>query len=165
MQYQYKKTFLILISIATIVRLFLATQLELGNDEFYYWTYALYPDWSHFDHPPMVGIIAQIFSLNLLLRDDFFMRLGPIILSAASTWIVFLIGIKIKNAKTGLYAAFLFTGSIYCSIISGFSLTPDAPLVFFWLLAMNLMIDFLAAEKISTHKRKKILWLGLVSGL
>lgn len=152
-------------AIATTVRIFLATQLELGNDEVYYWTYALYPDWSHFDHPPMVGIVAQIFSLNLLLKSDFFMRLGPIVLSAASTWIVFLIGSKIRNEKTGLYAAFLFTGSIYCSIISGFSLTPDAPLVFFWLLAMNLMIDFLPAEKISSAEKKKILLFGIIGGL
>src|SRR5882762_2732539 len=162
---QNKKTVTLLIAIATVVRMFFASQIELGNDEVYYWTYALYPDWSHFDHPPMVGIIAQIFSLNLLLHDDFFMRLGPIILSAASTWIVFLIGIKIKNAKTGLYAAFLFTGSIYCSIISGFSLTPDAPLVFFWLLAIDAMIDFLPKEQITSTERKKMIWFGVVVGL
>src|SRR5258706_1868009 len=165
MQEQYKRIVLILISIATLVRLFLATQLELGNDEVYYWTYAAYPDWSHFDHPPMVGLVAQLFSLNFLLKADFFMRLGPIVLSAVCPWLIFLIGTKIKNARTGLYAAFLFTGSIYCSIISGFSLTPDAPLIFFWLLAMNLMIGFLAVEKISMHQRKKILWFGLVAGL
>ncbi|MBI3481369.1 MAG: hypothetical protein HY015_00035, partial [Bacteroidetes bacterium] len=100
MREQYKRTVLILISVATFVRLFFASQLELGNDEVYYWTYALYPDWSHFDHPPMVGIVAQLFSLDLLLKDDFFLRLGPIVLSTASTWIIFLIGTKIKNAKS-----------------------------------------------------------------
>src|SRR6476620_5450793 len=131
---QNKKTAVLLIVITTLVRLFCATQIELGNDEVYYWTYALYPDWSHFDHPPMVGIVAQLFSLNQLLTDDFFLRLGPIVLSALNTWIIYRIGTKVKGSRTGLYAAFLFTGSIYCSIISGFSLTPDAPLVFFWLL-------------------------------
>jgi hypothetical protein len=151
--------------VSALVRLFLATQLELGNDEVYYWTYALYPDWSHFDHPPMVGLLAQFFSANLLFTDDFFMRLGPIALSAANTWHVFLIGAKLKNEKTGLYASFLFTGSIYCSIISGFSLTPDAPLIFFWSLATSLMLDFLSVEKITRVERKKILWFGLVAGL
>lgn len=165
MQEQYRRTAIILISVSTLVRLLLATQLELGNDEVYYWTYALFPDWSHFDHPPMVGIITQIFSLNLLFTNDFFMRLGPIVLSAVNTWHLFLIGAKIKNEKTGLYAAFLFTGSIYCSIISGFSLTPDAPLVFFWLLATGLMLDFLSVEKITVIERKKMLWFGLVAGL
>ncbi|HEV8514645.1 MAG TPA: glycosyltransferase family 39 protein [Cyclobacteriaceae bacterium] len=161
----YKKTVFVLISIATMVRLFMATQVELGNDEVYYWTYALYPDWSHFDHPPMVGIVAQLFSLNQLLTDDFFLRLGPIVLSALSTWIIYRIGTRIKDSRTGLYASFLFTGSIYCSIISGFSLTPDAPLVFFWLLAMDAMIDFLPKESITSTERKKIIWFGVITGL
>jgi 4-amino-4-deoxy-L-arabinose transferase-like glycosyltransferase len=160
-----KKIVIVLIFIATLVRLFFATQVELGNDEVYYWTYALYPDWSHFDHPPMVGIVAQLFSLDQFLTDDFFLRLGPILFSAASTWIIFRIGIKIKDSRTGLYAAFLFTGSIYCSIISGFSLTPDAPLVFFWLLAIDVMIDFLPKESITSTERKKIIWFGIVAGL
>src|SRR5258706_464015 len=164
-QDQNKRTLILLISVATLVRLFLATQVELGNDEVYYWTYALYPDWSHFDHPPIIGMMAQLFSLNLFFTDDFFLRLGPIILSAASTWIIFRIGKKIKDARSGLYAAFLFTGSIYCSIISGFSLTPDAPLVFFWLLALKLMIDFLPNEKITSIEKKKILLFGLVAGM
>src|SRR6267142_317049 len=108
---QYKRTVILLITIATVVRLFFASQIELGNDEVYYWTYAVYPDWSHFDHPPMVGIVAQVFSLNQYLTDDFFLRLGPIVLSAASTWIIFRIGNKIKDSRAGIYAAFLFTGS------------------------------------------------------
>ena len=71
-----------LIGISLIVRAFLAGLLELGNDEVYYWTYALYPDLSHFDHPPMVGFIIQIFSLNLLFEHEFFLRLGSIIFGA-----------------------------------------------------------------------------------
>jgi len=160
-----KRTVIILIFIATLLRLFFASQIELGNDEVYYWTYALYPDWSHFDHPPMVGLVAQLFSLNQYLTDDFFLRLGSIVLSAASTWIIFKIGTKIKDSRTGLYAAFLCTGSIYCSIISGFSLTPDAPLGFFWLLAIDAMIDFLPKELITSTERRKITWFGIVAGM
>jgi len=160
-----KNTVLLLIAVATTVRLFFASQIELGNDEVYYWTYALYPDWSHFDHPPMVGVVAQLSSLNQFFTDDFFLRLGSILLSAASTWIIFSIGKKIKNSRAGLYAVFLFAGSIYCSIISGFSLTPDAPLVFFWLLAIDAMIDFLPKEQITSTERKKMIWFGVVVGL
>ena len=53
--FRYPLIFLILIS--TLVRAFLAFALEFNNDEVYYWTYALYPDWSHFDHPPMEATI------------------------------------------------------------------------------------------------------------
>ncbi len=154
-----------LIVIATSVRLLLASQLELANDEVYYWTYALFPDLSHFDHPPMVGFLAQLFTLNLFLADDFFLRLGTIVLSAASTWTIFCIGRKVKNELAGLYAAFLYTSSIYCSIISGFSLIPDAPQVFFWLLSLNWMLDVLPVEKITNTQRIKMMGVGLFAGL
>jgi hypothetical protein len=74
-----KKKLLWLIVIATTVRLFLASQLELANDEVYYWTYALFPNLSHFDHPPMVGILAQLSTFNLWLTDDFFLRFDALV--------------------------------------------------------------------------------------
>jgi 4-amino-4-deoxy-L-arabinose transferase-like glycosyltransferase len=160
-----KKQVLWLIAIATLVRLFLASQVELANDEVYYWTYALHPDLSHFDHPPMVGFLAQIFSLNLLLSDDFFLRLGSIVLSVGSTWLIFVIGSKVKNELAGLYAAILYTSSIYCSVIAGFSLIPDAPQVFFWLISLNLAVDILPTIEITTKHRVKMLLLGAVAGL
>jgi len=48
---------LILVSLAC--RGFIAGMIELGNDEVYYLTYARFPDLSHFDHPPMVGLVIQ----------------------------------------------------------------------------------------------------------
>lgn len=154
-----------LIFIATALRLLLASQLELANDEVYYWTYALFPDLSHFDHPPMVGFLAQIFTSNLFFTDDFFLRLGSIVLSAASTWTIFCIGRKVKNELAGLYAAFLYTSSIYCSIVSGFSLIPDAPQVFFWLLSLNAALDVLPVVKITNEHRIKMLSIGVSAGL
>ena len=32
-----------------------AAQLELINDEAYYWMFSRFPDWGYFDHPPMVA--------------------------------------------------------------------------------------------------------------
>ncbi len=154
-----------LIVIATTIRLLLASQLELANDEVYYWTYALFPDLSHFDHPPMVGFLAQVVTANLFFTDDFFLRLGTIVLSAASTWTIFCIGRKVKNELAGLYAAFLYTSSVYCSIISGFSLIPDAPQVFFWLLSLNAALDVLPVEKITNAHRIKMVSIGVFAGL
>ena len=150
-----------MIVIASVVRMALALSLELGNDEVYYWTYALYPDWSHFDHPPMVGWMAQLFSLNLLLSDDFFLRLGPVVLSAASTWLLFKLVSRIKNDLAGFYAACFFVGSIYFSVIAGFSFIPDGQLIFFWILAMSEAFKFLSAEKISVNEKRQILLFGV----
>lgn len=154
-----------LIAATTLVRSLLASQLELGIDEVYYWNFVLYPDWSFFDHPLMIGVVGRIFSINRFLTDDFFLRLGPICISATSTWIVFLIGRKIKDSLTGFFSALLFSSSIYCSIIAGFSFIPDSPLVLFWLLALNATIDFLPKQSIDSAGRKKMIWFGVFAGL
>ena len=120
---------------STLVRGFLAFWLEFGNDEVYYWTYALYPDWSHFDHPPMVGWLIQLFSLNLLFDSEFFIRLASVVIMTANTYIIYRIGREIKDARTGLFAALLYTASIYAFVITGIFIMPDTPLMLFWLLA------------------------------
>jgi len=160
----HKQVFIV-IAISTLIRLILASLLELGNDEVYYWTYALYPDASHFDHPPMVGFLIQASTFNLLLTDDFFLRLGPIVLAAFNTWIIFLIGAKIKDERTGLFASLLFTSSIYCSLIAGFAIIPDAPQVFFWLLSLYLMLDFLPASIITRDHRIRFILFSICAGL
>ena len=131
-----------LIAVSAVVRGLLAAWLEFGNDEVYYWTYALYPDWSHFDHPPMVGWMIQLFSLNLLFDSEFFIRLSSILFMTADTYIIYRIGKDFKNAQTGLYAALLYTASIYAFVITGIFILPDTPLMLFWLLAFWMGIRF-----------------------
>ena len=131
-----------LLVISAIVRGVLAAWMEFGNDEVYYWTYALYPDWSHFDHPPMVGWVIQLFSLNLLFGSEFFIRLASVVIMNANTYIIFRIGKDLKDATTGLYAALLYTASIYAFVITGIFIMPDTPLMLFWLLAVWTAIKY-----------------------
>lgn len=146
-----------LLAISAIVRAVLAAWLEFGNDEVYYWTYALYPDWSHFDHPPMVGWVIQLFSLNLLLDSEFFIRLASVVFMTANTYIIYRIGKDIKDAQTGFYAALLFTASIYAFVITGIFIMPDTPLMLFWLLAF-----WMAAK---AEKKQNLVLFGLFAGL
>lgn len=127
-------TWLLIISV--LVRGFLAAFIEFGNDEVYYWTYAMYPDWSHFDHPGMVGWLMQIFSLNLLFHSEFALRLSSIIFMTLDTYIIYKIGCLVKNRLAGFYAALLYTASFYCFVITGIFIMPDTPLMLFTLLAI-----------------------------
>jgi len=149
-----------LLAVSAVVRGVLAAWMEFGNDEVYYWTYALYPDWSHFDHPPMVGWVIQLFSLNLLFDSEFFIRLASVVFMTANTYIIFRIGKDIKDARTGLYAALLYTASIYAFVITGIFIMPDTPLMLFWLLAVWMAIRFLSLSK----GRYSILF-GLFAGI
>lgn len=133
---------------------------EFGNDEVYYWTYALYPDWSHFDHPPMVGWVMQLFSLNLLFSDEFFLRLASVVFMTIDTWLFYRIGKEIKDSLTGFYAALLFTASLYGFVITGVFILPDTPLMLFMLLSLLSFIRYF-----KTSKNKYMLLGGLFAGL
>ena len=155
----------ILLVLSAVIRALIAGAIELGNDEVYYWTYAKFPDMSHFDHPPMVGLVIQLFTLNLRFDSEIFLRLGSVVLGTASTWLIFLIGKKIKNPAAGLYAAFLFTASFYGFILVGTFILPDTPQVFFWLLSIYFLLWSLPDESLSKQSRTFLFFAGLCMGL
>jgi hypothetical protein len=161
----YKYRLALLLIVSTVVRLILAAFIELGNDEVYYINYALYPDLSHFDHPPMVGLFIQLFSLNLLFDSETFIRLGAVVSGTLNTWIIYMIGKQIKDGLTGWYAALLYTASVYCFIIAGTFMMPDAPQTLFWLGTVYLMIRLVKSGADSQVAGKFMLLAGIVAGL
>ncbi len=164
-QKKIRNYLLLLITLSTLIRAFIAASIELGNDEVYYRLYALFPDWSHFDHPLMVGLTIQFFSLDLLLDSELFIRLGSIVFGAINTWIIYLIGRTVKNERTGFYAALLYTASIYAFIITGVFILPDTPQNFFWLLSILLMVKAVPIDPNKPMSGLKIFWMGFVVGL
>lgn len=158
-----KKTLIWLLAISAMVRLFLAYWLEFGNDEVYYWTFAKFPDWSHFDHPPMLGWVMQLFSVNLLFDNELALRLSSVIFMTINTYLVFLIGKQIKNEQTGLYAAFLYTASIYAFVITGIFILPDTPQNLFWFLALLMFVKTFQNKQ--NQSSKFLILAGLFTGL
>ena len=138
-----RKQVIYLIVIATCIRILIAGITEFGNDEVYYYTYALHLQWNYFDHPPGVALLIRLSTLNLLLTDELFVRLGSILCAAAGTWLSYKTGTLIKNERTGWYAAILYNASVYTSIIAGTFILPDSPQVVFWLAAMLAMIKMI----------------------
>ena len=157
--------FFILLGASVLIRGIIAGFIELGNDEVYYWTYAKFPALSHFDHPPMVGLVIQLFTLNLTFDSEFFIRLASLVFGTLSTCLMFLVGRQIKNPLTGFYAALLFTASLYGFILSGTFILPDTPQVFFWLLTLYFLIKSLPDRNLLPKSRKFLLLAGATAGL
>jgi hypothetical protein len=143
--------------------MFVAASLELGNDEVYYQAYAQHLQWNYFDHPPMVALLIRLSTINLILQQAFFTRLGPIMCSAAGTWLIFKIGTQLQNQRTGWIAALLYNCSFYTSVIAGTFILPDAPHVLFWLLSLYLMIRIL--QKKQNGNAVLFILLGICTGL
>ncbi|PTS95037.1 hypothetical protein DBR11_22045, partial [Pedobacter sp. HMWF019] len=157
-----KNKVLWLIAISSLLRIVIAATTALGNDEVYYWTYALQPDWNHFDHPPLVGLMIRLFTLNLHFREELFVRLGALFSSAFCTLILYRMLSRLHSETAGWYAALLYTSSFYCSIIAGLLILPDSPQLFFWLISVYLMMEVFI---IQPEKHNKMLLLGLSIGL
>ncbi len=155
----------LLIVVSAMVRGVLAGWLELGNDEVYYRLYALCPDWSYFDHPLMVGWTIRLFSLDLLFSHEFFIRLGSVILGSVNTWIMFLIGKNLYNARAGWFAALLYTSSVYGFVITGTFILPDTPQGLFWLWSLLIMLQTLPFSPDNSNVRRNFLLLGFLLGL
>ena len=154
------KYLVFLLSISALVRAVFASVLEFGNDEVYYWTYALYPDWSHFDHPPMVGWFIQLFSCNLLFTSEFFLRLSSVVFMTLNTYLIYLIGKQVKDERTGFYAALLYTASTYAFVITGIFILPDTPLIVFIFLAVLQFVKYF-----QNGKNGHLVLAGLFAGL
>ena len=155
-----KKTVIILLAVSVLIRALLACWIELGTDEAYYWTFAKYPDWSHFDHPGMVGWVIQLFTLNLSYDTEFFMRLASIVFMTLNTWMMYRMGKDLKDETTGLWAALLYTASIYTFVITGIFILPDTPLSLFWTLALWMLVKYNKG-----HHHKHLLLAGLFIGM
>jgi hypothetical protein len=146
------------------IKLIVAGLLELGNDEVYYWTYALQLDWNHFDHPPLIGLMIRLTTLNLHWISEISMRLGSIIAAGVSTWFIFETAKIMASEKAGWYAAIIYQSSIYTGIIAGLFILPDSPQMPFWTTALYCMAVLL--YKPSAEKKTSIwILLGLLIGL
>ncbi|MCF6345195.1 MAG: glycosyltransferase family 39 protein [Thiomicrorhabdus sp.] len=82
-----------LVSLMSLLHLFLAFHVELGGDEAHYALYGLMPDWSYFDHPPMVGWL-QILPM-WLAPYDWSARIVPIALYALLNYVLYQLTIEL----------------------------------------------------------------------
>jgi hypothetical protein len=152
-----------LVGVTVLVKVILSYFLELGNDEVYYYTYAIQPDWNHFDHPGMVGWMMRLTSLNLQWVSTLSMRIGSIICAAGASWVIFKTGTLLKDEKAGYIAAWMYTLSIYTSIIAGLFVLPDSPQLLFFTLSIYWMVKWVLQPAQFTTKHWLI--LGLCIGL
>lgn len=159
----YQKKMWWLVGITIVVKVFLSFFLELGNDEVYYYTYAVQSDWNHFDHPPMVGWMIKLTTLNLHWLSALSMRIGAILCAAFATIIIFETGILLKNERAGFIAALLYSLSIYTTIIAGLFVLPDSPQLLFFTLSIYCMVKWVT--KPPTFNLGDWLLLGLFIGL
>ena len=127
-----------LIVVSALIRLIWGSVLGLGMDEAYHYLFLVHPDWSYFDHPPMLALVE---SLGVFLAGGWVvpitLRVGFVLLFAGSTWLMFRLTARFFGPGAGLLAAFALNVSAYHTAAAGAFVLPDGPLLFFWLLTLD----------------------------
>jgi hypothetical protein len=152
-----------LIAVSGLLRLGLAASLGLGNDEAYHYLFTVHPDWSYYDHPPMVAVVE---SLGVALSggrvSELSLRLGFIVLFAGSTGLMARLTSRFYGEWAGWFAALGLNLTAYHSVAAGTFALPDGPLLFFWLLALDRLA--VALEPGPSGRFLRWIWVGLAWG-
>jgi len=119
------------------LRFLTAFLIDLSPQEAYYWNYAMHPAFSYFDHPPMIAWVINAGQF-LLGKNELGVRFGGLLLTLLSTWFLSLLGRFWFGRRAGLWAALLFQ-LVPLYFVYGVLITPDVPLIFFWLLTLYLV--------------------------
>jgi undecaprenyl-diphosphatase len=108
--------------------------VQLSGDEAHYWEWSRRLDWCYYSKPPGVACLIRIGTL-LFGDTELGVRFMAPVLSLLSSVVLYHLGKRLYDRKTGLAAALLLQVMPLFSAF-GMGMTPDAPLIFFWLLSL-----------------------------
>lgn len=151
---------LLLIAALTFLRLFAAGNAGLSVDEAHYALYGFHPDWSYFDHPPMIGWLQAI-ALRFS-ESDLAMRIFPILLFAATSFVLYRLTLTLFPKETpwlGFISVALLQSGVMFQLI-GMAMLPDTPLLLLGLLLLWVLHGIVIEGRVWYW-----LWLGVLLGL
>jgi 4-amino-4-deoxy-L-arabinose transferase-like glycosyltransferase len=141
----------------TCYRLWFITCLELDPDEAYYWLWSKHLAASYRDKGPAIAWTIAL-GTKLFGNTVFGIRFFAVILSTGTSALLFLLGRKLYDDRTGLWCVVL-ASVIPLMGVGSILMTIDSLSVFFWALAALLFWNALQSGKTSDW-----FWLGLAIG-
>ena len=131
------------LALLTMLRLALAAYLPLAPDEAYYWIWSRALAASYFDHPPMVAFwiragtwLAGDSTLGVRLLGPFSAALGSVLLWDMADRLL-------PGRNAGMVAVLLLNATLLFGA-GAIVMTPDSPLLLFWICAMWAMARIIA---------------------
>ena len=133
------------LGVINLFKLWLVRFLPLLGDEAYYNLWSKHLALSYTDHPPVIAYLHWI--INFIFgQNEFGVRLGAILCLLISSWLIYLIGKEAFGRKVGVASAVLFN-LIPTYFAGGLFLTPEQPLLIFWLLSMYWAVKILKTQQ------------------
>jgi 4-amino-4-deoxy-L-arabinose transferase-like glycosyltransferase len=122
----------VLIVLATILRLWVATAVPLFPDETYYWDWSRHLAAGYFDHPPGIALLIRVGTI-LFGDTRIGVRIGAIVAGAITSWALVALTRQLDDSRSGTDESAMRAAILAICIpvaLVGFVLaTPDAPLL------------------------------------
>ncbi len=153
------------LGVGLLVRLIIALLFPPGFDETYYFTYTLHPDWSYFDHPPLVALVTAIGPwLTGGQVTQFTIRIGCLLLYTGTLWWLYQTGIRLFSPQAGLLTLVIATIAPIFQMVFGILVLPDVPLMFFWAGALYwASVEFFDKPE-SYQPSWRLAWISVLIG-
>ena len=126
---KYNRPVIYFLLLWTVLNILQAATLELHADEAYYWVFSRMMDWGFYYHPPMVAVFIRIG--DTLMHNELGARLITLL---SSTLAIYLVWLMLRRYAVSAKWFILFMAGILVFHVYGFTVTPDAPLLFFTVL-------------------------------
>jgi dolichol-phosphate mannosyltransferase len=143
---------------AFFLRLVYAAQVELLPEETYYWNYARHLDIGYLDHPPFVAWLIRL-GTAVCGDTEFGVRSGAVVCGIVTSVFVFRLA-RNTIGDLGAWLALVLTQIMPFFFLSGFLMTPDAPLTAAWAATLYFLERALVAGR-----PRAWLWAGASLGV
>jgi len=153
-----------LVLVLSIWHLFLAGQVTLSVDEAHYALYGLKPDWSYFDHPPMVGWLNAV-ALQFG-QSEMHLRTLPVLFFALANIVLYRIARRLfpDFDWIGFWTLALINSAFMFQLLS-VSMLPDTPLMLASLMVVWSLLNLREEAATSPKAFRSALWLGFWLGI
>ncbi|MGO9934199.1 MAG: glycosyltransferase family 39 protein [Steroidobacteraceae bacterium] len=134
-----------IIAYSVVLRLLYAGTVELLPEETYYWNYSQHLDFGYLDHPPMVAWLIRL-ATTVFGQTEFGVRAGAICCGAITSVFVYRLARNLYGEAAAL-AALILAQTLPFFFLSGFLMTPDAPLTAAWAASLHYLERALIAGR------------------
>ncbi len=124
-----------------LMRLIISIWLYPGYDEAYYYLYTLHPDWSYFDHPPLVAVTTGIGVWLTGQVSQFTIRIGTLLLYTGSLIFLYLAALRLYTLQIAISTLAIASAIPIFQVAFGTLNIPDTPLLFFWAVSLWLAVQ------------------------
>ena len=165
-RWSYPRSVVLILIAGLVFRSLIAFWLPPGFDEAYYYLYTLHPDWSYFDHPPLVAL-STAFGVWLTGNvSPFTIRLGALLLFTAALYFLYRATTQLFSQRAGILTLVIASIAPIFPIGFGILTLPDAPLMVFWSLALWVAAcEFFPPDDAPYRPSYRIAAIGLLVGL